>query len=154
MIAAILLNGLPVEVTEMSGILAFVTSLGRDNIGQSYVGGWGYMGTKFTSIAPANLVSVAQFDETACPEYQNWQKAMSDVDRLIDNHDPAVGAALDIEEETEKAFIAFVHSHSLQRKAPAIEIAPLSPQLSKVWGGVNAHVSTARMAIHGEGGQG
>ena len=126
MIAAVLTNGVAVEVDDSHAGIAQVTSLGRECIGQSYVGGLGYVSTKFAAVEPAALVAVAQFEE--CAELTVWQNAMAESDALADEHCSAVAAALEIEDAAKKAFIQFIHTHSVARGTHAREIAPQFPQ--------------------------
>jgi hypothetical protein len=118
MIAAILKNDIPVEIEDAGPGFALVTSMGRENIYQHYVGGEGYQGTKFASVDPDLLSAVALVDPKTCEPLQNWNRAMNDVDRLASEQSPAIAAALDIEEDARRAFIDHIRLNALQRAIP------------------------------------
>lgn len=127
MIAAILRNGVPVQVDDAIPGGALVTSLGRDFINQHYVGGEGYVGSKYSGVALEDLAEVALLPEQ-CDPLQNWIDAMDDVDRLCDEHSEATAAALEIERQAQEAFLQFIHENRLAPHQPDDEITPLSPQ--------------------------
>ncbi len=124
MIAATLANGQVVSVDEARGNAVSVTSLDRNNIGQSYVGGKGYVGTRFATINRDELNEIITIDPDACDEYQNWLAAMSDVDDLADDHSPDLAAALALEDQARQAFVDFIHTTSLARAMTARENTP------------------------------
>jgi hypothetical protein len=127
MIAALLQGTIPVEINDAGDGWALVTSLGRENLGQSYVGGQGYTGCKFTSVDPAELTSIAQFDETECEELNAWYAAIAETDRRADET-RFVLDYFSAEDRAREEFIKFIHAHSVQRVNEQIEITPFLPQ--------------------------
>lgn len=115
MIAAITSSGVPVEVEHAACWVAQIRSLGRENISQSYVGGKGYVSTKFKNVDRGALEFVVRLDPETCDELRNWQDAMAKSDEIADSDWPDVAAALEVENQARRAFVEYVHNHSLDR---------------------------------------
>jgi hypothetical protein len=117
MIAALLPSNTPVEITDAAAGIASAMSIGRENIGQSYIGGIGYTGVRAVSLDAAELIAVAQLDQD-CEPLRNWLDAMSDTDRLADEHSPATAAALEIEADARQAFADYIKANALKLRCP------------------------------------
>jgi hypothetical protein len=129
MIAAQLENGVVVKILDLeeSDIAANsipVRALDRENIGQTYVGGQGYTGSKFLFVQAEQLKTVALIPD-ACIELATWLDAMDTVDRLADNHSPDTSGAIELEERAREAFVVFLHKESLARKEAARHESPV-----------------------------
>ena len=130
MIIALLETGQIVEVENALLGCASVRNLGRESIGQSYVGGMGYIGTPFTTVQASELVAAVQVDPDNCRHLQDWLKAMETSDRMADNHHPDTAAAFAIEDRAKKTleeFICVMHDIQAEQRAALATLQAMQP---------------------------
>ena len=150
MIIAIL-GEVVVEVDQSIAGNAEVRCLGRQNIGQGWKGGVGYVSTKWATV-PASALSDVTLIDADCAEYITWKQAMEDTDRLADNRLPCA-AAWESEDFALSMFTEYLHTHRLERVSSAREFTPnlpLSPAgYSSLVEGANEDVQN-KMAVPGQ----
>jgi len=127
MIAA-LMGDIPVMVDGAGNGAVFVVAIGRDMIGNHYVGGEGYQPCRSCYARPEQLTDIVIIeDPKTCLALQNWLNAIKDTDRLADGHSADTLAALDYEMLMRNSFVSFCHTNRLPRASQISEITPNFP---------------------------
>jgi hypothetical protein len=130
----------------------WITSLGRENLTQHYVGGEGYTGCKAMHAQPDDIDAAIQLDPETCEPLRNWLDAMAETDRVCEQDWPNVAAALELEDEARAEFVKYVHDLSLARANTARETSPNSPPSIPAflfWEGEYEDVHASGMALQG-----